>query len=540
MGILLRLPLIVILAGIGSLAMLVPGLYAHALDQHKVGTIFVSSSGLFLLLSAILGLATAGRPEGPRARSALLTMLGTMALLPAMLAVPFAMSLPDTGYLNAWWEMVSSLTTTGASLYSADLLAAPLHLWRATVGWLGGLFMLTAAVALLAPLRVGGFEILSSPYGRSERFQRLPQSAEAAFLPGYVVAPTHRSGLVGPVFRMMRAGQLVLPLYGGLTLLMWVLLLMIGEPGLIALTRAMGTLSTSGISPVTGPAGQSSGILGEVVIFLFLIPALSRRFWPGGNELSTGGGWIEDPELRMAAGVVLLVSLALFARHFVGAIDVSPTGAAGVLETLDSAASAAWGGIFSALSYLTTTGWNSVEWQGARNWSGLSSPGLMLAGLAMMGGGVATTAGGVKLLRVYALARHGEREMEKIVHPDSIAGGGMMARRLRREGAYLAFIFFMLFASSIAVVVMLISIQEIEFDSATILSIAALTNTGPLAGAIPLTPTFQGSAGMAGAPWEGWAGLPAATKAILAGAMIVGRVETLAILALFSPEYWRR
>lgn len=338
----------------------------------------------------------------------------------------------------------------------------------------------------------------------------------------------------------MRAGRVVLPVYAGLTLLMWMLLLMLGEPGLLALTRAMGTLSTSGISPVDGAAGQGSGIMGEVVIFLFLIPALSRRFWPGGGELRTSESWVEDPELRMAAGVVLLVSVVLFARHFAGAIGVSPSGAKGVLDTLDSAASAAWGGIFNGLSYLTTTGWNSVEWQGARNWSGLSSPGLMLAGLAMMGGGVATTAGGVKLLRVYALARHSERELERIVHPASVGGGGRMARRLRREGAYLAFIFFMLFASSIAVTVMLVSLQRIEFDSATILSVAALTNTGQLAGAIPLTPTFQGSAGMAGAPWAGWAGLPALTKAVLAGAMIVGRVETLAILALVSPEYWRR
>lgn len=540
MSVLLRLPLIVILAGIGSLAMVAPGLYAHAIEEHKIGSIFLGCAGLFFLLSVVLALVTADEPEGARAGSVLLTMLGTMAVLPAMLAVPFAFSLPDTGYLNAWWEMVSCLTTTGASLYSAELLAGPLHLWRALVGWMGGLFMLVAAVGLLAPLRVGGFEILSSPYGRNERFTRLPNSAEAPFLPAQIAAPVYRPEFTDPVFRMIRAGRLILPIYAGLTLLMWVLLLMLGEPGLVALTRAMGTLSTSGISPVNGPAGQGSGVAGEVVIFLFLIPALSRRFWPGGRELSTGDSWLEDPELRMAAGVVLLVSVVLFARHFVGAIGVSPTGAFGALATLDSAVSAAWGGIFNGLSYLTTTGWNSLEWQGARNWSGLSSPGLMLAGLAIMGGGVATTAGGVKLLRVYALARHSERELERIVHPASIAGGGLMARRLRREGAYLAFIFFMLFASSIAVVVMLISIQEIEFDTATILSIAALTNTGPLAGAIPLTPTFQGSAGMAGAPWGGWAGLPAATKAILAGAMIVGRVETLAILALFSPEYWRR
>ncbi|SIQ78788.1 trk system potassium uptake protein TrkH [Paracoccus thiocyanatus] len=537
---LLRLPLIVILAGIGALAMVWPGLYAHALDQHKIGSIFLGSAGLFAILAAMLGIATADRPEAPRALSVLLTMLGTMALLPAMLAVPFVLSQPDTGFFNAWWEMTSSITATGASLYAADLLPAPLHLWRAIVGWLGGLFMLVAAIALLAPLRVGGFEIMSSPYGRSERSERLPRSADAPPTAGHLSHPGFQTELADPVHRVMRAGRVVLPVYAGLTLLMWMLLLMLGEPGLLALTRAMGTLSTSGISPVDGAAGQGSGIMGEVVIFLFLIPALSRRFWPGGGELRTSESWVQDPELRMAAGVVLLVSVVLFARHFAGAIGVSPSGAKGVLDTLDSAASAAWGGIFNGLSYLTTTGWNSVEWQGARNWSGLSSPGLMLAGLAMMGGGVATTAGGVKLLRVYALARHSERELERIVHPASVGGGGRMARRLRREGAYLAFIFFMLFASSIAVTVMLVSLQRIEFDSATILSIAALTNTGQLAGAIPLTPTFQGSAGMAGAPWAGWAGLPALTKAVLAGAMIVGRVETLAILALVSPEYWRR
>ncbi|WP_347266295.1 potassium transporter TrkG [Paracoccus sp. (in: a-proteobacteria)] len=540
MEILSRLPLIVILAGIGAVAMVVPGLYAHAIDSHRIGAIFLGAAGLFLVLVALVGLATAGRPEGPRARSVLMTMLGTMVLLPAMLALPFALALPDTGFLNAWWEMISSLTTTGASLYAAELLAPPLHLWRALVGWLGGLFMLVAAIALLAPLRVGGFELMAAPYGRDERFERLPGGSALPRMTSHLVAPAFQAELADPAHRLLRAGRAVAPVYAGLTLLMWVVLLMLGEEGLVALTRALGTLSTSGISPVNGPAGQGSGIAGEMVIFLFLIPALSRRFWPGGDELRISESWRGDPELQMAAGAVALISGMMFLRHFLGAIDVTQGGARGMLETMDSAASAAWGGIFNALSYLTTTGWSSREWQGARNWSGISSPGLMLAGLAMMGGGVATTAGGVKLLRVYALARHSQREIERVVHPSSVGGGGVLARRLRREGAYLAFIFFMLFASSIAVVVMLISLQQIEFDSATILSVAALTNTGQLAGVIPLAPAFQGSAGMAGAPWEGWAGLPGLTKAILAGTMVAGRVETLAILALLSPESWRR
>ncbi|MFH5773885.1 potassium transporter TrkG [Paracoccus broussonetiae] len=540
MTVLARLPLLVILAGIVSLAMLPPGLYAHALDLHHLGSAFLSCGGLFLILSAMIGIATADRPRAASAREVLLTMLGAMLLLPAMMAVPFLLGVPDTGFLNAWWEMVSCLTTTGATLYSADLLPAPLHLWRAMVGWMGGLFMLVAAVALLAPLRVGGFEILARPYGRVEHFERLPRSAVGPKRMSHLSAPIFRSELADPVSRVIRSFRQVFPIYAGLTLLMWVLLLMLGESGLVALAHAMGTLSTSGISPVDGPAAQSSGLGGEIVIFLFLVPALSRRFWPGGAELKTSDSWVRDPELRLAALVVAMVSLLLFTRHFIGALGVSHGGSRGLFETLASAVAAAWGGIFNALSYLTTTGWTSIEWQGARNWSGLTSPGLMLAGLAIMGGGVATTAGGVKLLRVYALARHSERELEKIVHPASVGGGGMMARRLRREGAYLAFIFFMLFAVSLAVVIMLISLQQIGFDSATILSVAALTNTGPLAGVIPTTPTFLGSAGVAGAPWQGWAGLPGMTKAVLGGAMILGRIETLALLALLSPESWRK
>ena len=550
MSILIRLPLAVILAAIGAVAMLIPAAYASIMDFDEIARNFFYSGVLFLILAGIVAIATAANPTGHRARSMLLTMLMTMAVLPLMLAVPFAESLPDTGLFNAWWEMVSSLTTTGASLYSADLLAPPLHLWRALVGWMGGLFMLVAAVAILAPLRVGGFELMSSPYGRSEYFERLPKSSDPREVQPHLSSPGFQTELVDPAYRMVRAATAIAPIYAGLTLILWVILLLLGDTSLVALCRAMGTLATSGISPVIGPSGESSGVAGEVVIFGFLILALSRRFWPGGGELRATEKLIDDPELRLAASVVLVVASLLFARHFLGAIEVATEATAaqaaeaaqdgGPFSSLSKALAAAWGGLFNGLSYLTTTGWNSVDWQGARTWSGLNSPGVILAGLAMFGGGVATTAGGVKLLRVYALARHGERELERIIHPRSIGGGGRMARRLRREGAYLAFIFFMLFAISIAVVVTLVSIQQIEFETATILSIAALTNTGPLAGAIPLTPAFEGTAGVASAPWEGWSGLSEYNKAILAGAMIVGRLETLAILALFSPEFWRR
>mgnify|MGYP000851879724 FL=1 len=541
-GFLARMPVLVLLAGLVAVMMLGPAAYASVTGYDAIARNFLYAALLTGIFCGLIGLAAQANPRSQRSREMLLLMLGVYGLLPMLLAVPFAESQPDTGYFNAWWEMVSSLTTTGASLYSADLLPMPLHLWRSMVGWMGGFFVLVAAVAILAPLRVGGFEIMSNPYGREEYRQHLPPSDSPRRPVLHLSDPRFEAQLADPASRLGRAALQIGPLYAGATLILWVGLLMLGDPSFIALTRAMGTLSTSGISPVLGSAGVASGIAGEMLVFLFLIPALSRRFWPGGSELRATDRLIADPELRMAAGLVALVAVLLFLRHFLGAIETDRAAPADTTTMADigRALSALWGGLFSALSYLTTTGWTSVAWADARAWSGLDAPGLILAGLALMGGGVATTAGGVKLLRVYALARHGQRELERIIHPHSVSGGGRIARRLRREGAYLAFIFFMLFAVSIALVVTLVSIHAIAFETATILSIAALTNAGPLASAIPLTPTFEGTAGIASAPWEGWSGLPDFTKAVLACAMVLGRIETLAVLALFSPDFWRR
>ena len=544
MALLGRLPLFVLMIGFAGAMMLIPASYAAATHYHGLSRIFLFNAVLLLVLAALLGVATMAQKtaSGPHGRTVLATMLGMFGVLPLALGMPLAMALPDTGIYNAWWEMVSCLTTTGATLYAADMLAPPLHLWRAMVGWMGGLFILVTAAAILAPLKVGGFEILASSYDRTARYAPLPESAG-----GRPRAAAQMLNLAGrritPTTQALRMLRLVGPYYAGLTLLLWVILLLAGDPGLLALCRAMGTLSTSGISPVAGPIGAGSGLIGEFCVFAFLILALSRRFWPGGGELRASELLRDDPEIRLGLGVAVLVALVLFIRHFFAAIELTTVENAlpvGMILSLKHAAVATWGGVFNAMSFLTTTGWNSIDWQGARSWSGLQSPGLLLAGLAIMGGGVATTAGGVKLLRVYALARQSQRELERIVHPASIAGGGVMARRLRGEGAYLAFIFFMLFAMSVAVTVLLVSIHQIEFDTAVMLSVSALTNTGPLAGTIALTPSFEASAGIASNPWEGWSGLALLPKTVLAGAMIVGRLETLAILALLTPDFWRR
>jgi trk system potassium uptake protein TrkH len=168
----------------------------------------------------------------------------------------------------------------------------------------------------------------------------------------------------------------------------------------------------------------------------------------------------------------------------------------------------------------------SESWAEARSWSGLDTPGLILVGLAMMGGGVATTAGGLKLLRVYALYKHGTREMGKLVYPNSVASAGILGRRIRREGAYIAWIFFMLFILSLAAVMLALAATGLGFEQALILSIAALTTTGPLAEVAGQAPIV-------------YVALGDGAKIVLAAAMILGRIETLVLIALFNPAFWR-
>ena len=502
---LLATPLLVQLSALSGLSMFLPAIHASLTNLDRVAQAFFYSGVLVLILTGMVWIATSNWRPRNVARSQLAAVVGAYALLPVIFALPFTQAVPDTSFVNAWFEMVSSFTTTGATVYDTPGRLPPsLHLWRATVGWLGGLFILVAATAILAPMNLGGVEVMS---GRA---------------PGRGVSGlTQITNIADPSQRVLRYTILLFPIYSGLTLLLWLCLMIAGEINLLALVHAMGTLSTSGIGMNGGLSALSTGLLGEALIVAFLLLALSRRFLPGMPYAAVQGPLRRDPEVRLAVIVIATTTLVLFFRHFIGALEEEAT------DDAASAFRALWGTFFMAVSFLTTTGYESGEWMAARSWSGLPSPGLVLLGLAIIGGGVATTAGGVKLLRVYALFRHGERELERLIHPSSIGGQGPQARRLRREGAYFAWLFFMLFALSIAVGTSVLSIMNLSFEDALILTLAALSTTGQLAD-------------LAGAAPIRYATLDSGAKLFLAVMMVVGRLETLALLALFAPSSWQR
>lgn len=235
--------------------------------------------------------------------------------------------------------MVSAITTTGATMFDdPDRLNGTLHLWRSLVGWLGGLLMWVAASAILAPLNLGGFEVTA----RAE--------------PGR--SASRDIGMSAPEIRerLAKVSAVLVPIYAGLTMLLWVLLAVGGDAGLVALCHAMAILATSGISPVGGLGVEGSGMAGEAVMLLFMLFALSRLTFSTDTTTAESGGLLQDPEFRIGVAVVIAVPVFLFLRHFLGAFDVAAE------NDLADAGRALWGSAFTVLSFLTTTGFASAHW----------------------------------------------------------------------------------------------------------------------------------------------------------------------------------
>lgn len=503
MALLYRLPFLLLLTGIACASMIVPAAVALWAEAFQDARSFFYSGLVGLILCALVALALANRPHNRNAIRQLMALLASFVILPAVLAVPFYESIQSTTFLNAYLDMVSSLTTTGLPLFEPERLSMAEHLWRAQVAWMGGLLMWVAAAAILAPLNLGGFEVAS-----------LGEPGQD------VVAGAARRDTANPASRLARSAVVLVPSYALLTLALWVLLLVAGDAPFVALIHAMSVMSTSGISPVGGPEGASSGIAGEAIMAVFLLFALSRVTFSKDTNTAQRAGLFYDPEFRLGMAIVLAIPTLLVLRHFVAALDI------GDQNNVLAALRAFWGAAFTVLSFLTTHGYSSVDWIDAQAWSGLETPGLILMGLALIGGGVATTAGGVKLMRVFALLVNGMREVDRLVHPSSVGRSGLVSRRTRREGAFIAWVFFMIFAITLAATTVAFSAFGIPFEQSLVLAVANLSNCGPLvdvvqAGRLTLIELGPGP------------------KAIAAIAMIMGRLEMLALVVILTPDLWR-
>ncbi len=492
--------------------MAAPAALAFAEGDARGASAFGYSALVTLAAGFLLSLAMRRRADGREAPASgeFLTLLAILALCPLAAAAPVAAAAPALAFEAAYFEMVSMITTTGATVFDRlGETSGAIRLWRVLVAGFGGFIALVMAWALLAPRSLGGFEVRGDQ-GRSAAIGRL--AGDPVWAGG---RPVEAAG-----DRLSAAIRSVAPVYAGLIAALSLIFSALGHAPMQAFAGAVGLMSTSGVRVTDGPAFATSGFAGEAVAAVALILAVTRHTYGGtGRPPFEFGAMRTDPELRLLAAVVLTVTIWFHLRHWLGALDL----AAGAEQ--GDAFRAFWGALFTTLSFATTTGYHSADWEAARAWSGLGNPALILLGLAIMGGGVATTAGGVKLLRAYALYRHGARELERLVRPSSIQGAKEGRRGLRREGAQIAWVFVMLFIIALAFAMLGVSLTGLAFEPGLAASVAAITNTGPL------FPTMTGGSWLTSLKPE--------ARGVLVVAMIVGRVEILALIAMMNAESWR-
>ena len=498
-----RLPLFVYFLGASGILMLASSLFAYLRDNHDAARPFFYSFVMTMLMATLFALALMNRRPRITARSHLLTLMGTYILLPVWLSVPLIAVVPTLTPVVGYFEMVSALTTTGATVFDLpEKISLTVHFYRALVAWSGGFLILLAAMGIMAPMNIGGFEIRSVVLGTRHGSGTPIAAAEASS-------------------RLIRCAEVILPVYISLTAALVALLLLTGQPLVTAVITAMATVSTSGILPTTSLSTAGGGLLSEVVVAVFLILSATAMVYDPQRrrDMRLIG---KDPELRLLVVICVGLPGALFLRHWIGALELDG-GQGGFTLALH----ALWGAFFTVLSFVTTFGLESAYWDDAQGWSGLPTPGLLLMGLAMLGGGVATTTGGVKLLRIYALYKHGTRELRRLSLPHSVGGSGQTARRIRTQGAFIAWIFLMLFLMALSVILLVLTGLGLPFEEALRAGIAALTNTGPGYLVLHETP-------------RRYADFGPAVHMTLTAAMVIGRLETLALVALFNPNFWRK
>lgn len=497
-----RQPLIVLLMAFFGVSLLCTAAIGASWGDPASAWVLLFDGIFVVSVTFMVGFAMSGRPARTRIGQEFAELIAAYIVLPVFLALPIYSMLSDITFAGGYFEMMSMLTTTGATLFEDPTLLPPiLNFWRAFVAWSGGFIILVAGLAIMAPLNLGGFEV--SGIQREGR-----------------VSDREGTTRVGAGERVVRIAVAIAPVYASLTGVLMIGLLALGEAPLTAICHAMSVLSTSGVSPVGGLTSAEAGRLGEVFLFLFLFTAVTYRPYARLSSSHRPVGLRSDPEVQTALYIVGTIGLILFLRHYVAAID------AGEADELGSALWSLWGAIFTVTSFLTTTGFTSADWSRAEDWAGLDTGGLVLLSVAIIGGGIATTAGGIKLLRVVALYNHGLNEMERLVHPSRVGGHGSTARQSRRSGAMVAWMFVMMFFLTLAGVFVALSLTGVPFESALVMTVATLSNTGPLTGAF-------------GAGLETYGSISAEARSVLCLSMLLGRVEVLAVIAVLNPQFWR-
>jgi trk system potassium uptake protein TrkH len=473
--------------------MLIISLYAVFIENFSEARVFFYTSLTGFLIFALVNLATSNRNLKESGTIQIISLILLFLFLPLFLAIPNWIILPNVSFTDVYFDMVSAITTTGLPVFNVDFLSKPLHLWRALIAWFGGGLIWIAAFAILIPASRGGFDVFSNKRVNTNRNLTINERSET----------------------LMKVSQKLTPIYVSLTIVLWCALTSLGTDGFTSLIRALSILSTSGISGPEKFETDGGGFLGEIVVALFLLLALSHNIFYNSDNKAKLKKILFDRELRLGLSIIICTSMLLFLPELYQITSLLEFN-----EAILSGFKLIWGNFFTVFSFITTNGYVSAYWNGAQ--SSLDTPHVVIItlGLCLFGGGLATTAGGIKLLRISILLTAFSDETDKLLHPSSIVG---TKSKLKVFGIsiFMAWIFFMLFLVSLALVITILTIFGMFFEDAIIVAVACLTTTGPIIEFLGFNSTLVKD-------------LSNFSKIFLVVSMVIGRLEILVALSLIT------
>ncbi|MDR4127142.1 TrkH family potassium uptake protein [Yanghanlia caeni] len=381
---------------------------------------------------------------------------------------------------NAFFEAVSGITTTGATVISGLDHAPPgLLLWRAVLQWMGGIGIIATAIAILPALGIGGMQLFRTESSdRSEK--AMPRVRQIATTIGLV--------------------------YLGLTVLAAFVYWLAGMPPFEAIAHALTSIATGGYSTSDGSFGtwEANGIQWWAAAFMLSgsIPfVLYVRFFAG----ETKALWDRQVKTMLAFIAVAASILGLWLVF---------SGQYGVEAAFRHAT-------FNVVSVVTTTGFASADYA---SW-GNAAVGVFF-GLLFVGGCTGSTSGGVKIFRLEVMAVMLKAHFMRLLYPNGVFPRTYGGRLLDDDvvGSVVAFLsVFVLFYSAVTIALMAFGLDFLTSASG---AATALSNVGPGLGEI------IGPAG-------NFSSLPDGAKWVMCIGMLLGRLELFTVLILFVPRFWR-
>jgi trk system potassium uptake protein len=464
--------------------MLVPLTFAFvgndaALADYDIALIATAASG------ALLALTTRRYRRELRPRDGFLLVTLVWTVLPAFAALPLLLHIPGLDVSGAYFEAMSAMTTTGATVLTGlDGLPLSINVWRTMLQWLGGMGIIVLVVAILPLLGAGGAQLFraetAGPIKDAKLTPRIADTAKALW----------------SIYLVVSVACVVAYRWAGMS---WV----------DALMHMFSTMSLGGFSSHDASFGHFDSPTIEYVAVVFMLIAgfnFSMHFvaWRG---KSLQGYW-RDPE-SMAYFFGLLSAVA--------AVTIFLT----LTRTYDDWASSFRYALFNTVSAATTTGYASTDYAAWPIFAPIFL--IFLSGFTTCAG---STGGGIKMVRGLVLLKQARRELTRATHPRAVCPVMLGGQAVDSPVIFAVLAFMLVYGATTVLLTLVLLVTGMELITAFSAVVACINNLGPGLGEV--------------GPAGNFAGLNALQKWVCAFAMLVGRLELFTVLVILTPAFWRR